>query len=189
VVQPHHPPPRADGQLAVTISYLELAATDWTKRGQPPGIKIEITREPSPSVALYREIYDRVGRPWLWYERRVLSDEALGDILRTPGHELHLARHDRALVGYFEILNGEIQFFGLTPDYIGQRIGPWLLDRAIERGLALGNDTLILNTNSLDHPKAFDTYRKAGFRFLRRETKNVPDPRMLWPALYRWQPT
>ncbi|MBV8393052.1 MAG: GNAT family N-acetyltransferase [Alphaproteobacteria bacterium] len=186
--KPHHPPPRADGQLAVTISYLELAASDWAKRGQPPAIDIAVAREPDPTVALYREIYDRVGRPWLWYERRLISDAALAGILATPGHELHIARHDGALVGYFELLKDEIQFFGLTPDYVGRRIGPWLLDRAIERSLVLGNDRVILNTNSLDHPRAFDTYRKAGFRFLRRETKDIPDPRALWPDLYRWRP-
>ena len=82
-----------------------------------------------------------------------------------------------------------ISSFGSTSStYNGRRIGPWLLDRGIERGFALGHPRLTLNTNTLDHPRALDTYRKAGFRILRRETKDVPDPRTLWPDVYRWPP-
>ena len=91
-----------------------------------------------PSVAFYRDLYDRIGRPWLWYERRLLSDAALASLLGRPGHELHVARHDGDLVGYFELDDDELVFFGLTLAYIGRRIGPWLLDRAIERAFARG---------------------------------------------------
>jgi GNAT superfamily N-acetyltransferase len=188
----YQPSPRGDGRLSVTITYLELAPADWTRRGQPPAIAVTVTPEPSPSVAFYRELYDRVGRPWLWFERRLLADAELAKLLAQPGHEVHVARHDGAvvgdLVGYFELQGDEISFFGLTPGYIGERIGPWLLDRAIERALARGATHVTLNTNTLDHPRALETYRKAGFRIVRRETKDFPDPRMLWPDVYRWPP-
>lgn len=189
----HHPPPRSDGRLAITVTYLEIEPRDWTRRGRAPegttlGGTIDVAPAIAPTVAFYRDLYDKVGRPWLWYERRVLTDDALARILTTPSHELHVARDGGELVGYFELLAGEIVFFGLTLPYIGRRIGPWLLDRAIERGFALGNRRLTLNTNTLDHPRALDTYRKAGFHILRRETKDVPDPRALWPDVYRWPP-
>jgi GNAT superfamily N-acetyltransferase len=184
----HQPPPRADGRVPVTITYLELARADWTRRGQPPDIQIAIARESAPTAAFYLGLYDRVGRPWLWYERRLLGDAALAALINRPGHELHVARHDGALIGYFELHDDEIVFFGLTLDYVGRRIGPWLLDRAIERGFARGSSRLILNTNTLDHPGALDTYRKAGFRVVRSESKELQDPRVLCPELYRWPP-
>ena len=184
----HQPPPRSDGRLPIRITYRELKQADWTRRGQKPALDVSIARIDRPTVALYRELYDRVGRPWLWYERRLLSDEALAGLLAAPGHELHVARHDGALVGYFELAGDEIVFFGLTPDYIGQRIGPWLLDRAIERALARDPARVILNTNTLDHPRALDTYRKAGFQPVRSETRDLQDPRVLWPEVYRWPP-
>ena len=185
----HQPPPRADGRLAVTITHLELVAADWTRRGVPPDdIAISIVRDSAPTVALYRDLYDEVGRPWLWYERRLLSDGALAALLADQGHELHVARHDGELVGYFELDGEEIVFFGLTLPYLGRRIGPWLLDRAIERGFACGAKRLILNTNTLDHPRALDTYRKAGFHVVRSETTQLQDPRILWPEVYRWPP-
>ncbi len=184
----HQPPPRADGRLPVTITHLELAPADWTRRGQAPGPTIAIERIANPAAAFYLDLYDRVGRPWLWYERRQLGDAALAALINRAGHELHVARHDGALVGYFELYADEIVFFGLALHYIGRRIGPWLLDRAIERGFARGSSRLTLNTSTIDHPRALDTYRKAGFRVVRSESKELADPRVLWPDIYRWPP-
>ena len=132
----HQPAPRSDGKLPVTITHLELAAAEWTRRGLAPDIAVDIVHQVAPTAAQYLDLYDRVGRPWLWYERRLLADDTLTALINRPGHELHIARHDGALVGYFELYENEIVFFGLTPDYIGRRVGPWLLDRAIERGFA-----------------------------------------------------
>ncbi len=184
----HQPPPRADGRLPITITHLEMVRVDWTERGRAPEIDVSIEYIRTPSATFYRELYDRVGRPWLWYERRLLSDAALQTLLDQPDHELHVARHDSELVGYFELDGEEVAFFGLTLGYIGRRIGPWLLDRAIERAFARGVARIELNTNTLDHPKALDTYRKAGFRPVRSESKELRDPRVLWPEVYCWPP-
>ena len=184
----HQPPPRADGRLPVTITHLQIAPADWTRRGRAPDLEVAIERVASPSVELYRDLYDRVGRPWLWYERRLLADATLAALLAKPGHELHVARHGGALVGFFELQDDEIVFFGLTLDYIGRRIGPWLLDRALERAFARGSVRVMLNTNTIDHPRALDTYRRAGFRPTRSESVELQDPRVLWPEVYRWPP-
>lgn len=184
----HQPPPRADGRLPITITHLEIVRADWAQRGRAPEIEVAIEHVLTPTAAFYRELYDRVGRPWLWYERRLLSDAALQTLLDRPDHELHVARHGGQLVGYFELAGDELAFFGLTLPYVGRRIGPWLLDRAIERAFARGIARIDLNTNTLDHPKALATYRKAGFRPVRSETRELRDPRVLWPEVYRWPP-
>ena len=184
----HQPPPRADGRLPITITHLEMVRADWTERGRAPDIAVAIEHVGRPTAALYRELYDRVGRPWLWYERRLLPDAALQALLDRADHELHVARHDGELVGYFELGGNELAFFGLMLPYIGRRIGPWLLDRAIERAFARGIVRIELNTNTLDHPRALDTYRKAGFRVVRSDSVELRDPRVLWPEVYRWPP-
>ena len=165
-----------------------MVRADWTQRGRAPELDVSIEPVAAPAAAFYRDLYDRVGRPWLWYERRLLSDSALQTLLEQPGHELHVARHDGDLVGYFELGGDELVFFGLTLGYVGRRIGPWLLDRAIERAFARGATQLVLNTNTLDHPRALATYCKAGFHPVRSETKELRDPRVLWPEVYRWPP-
>jgi GNAT superfamily N-acetyltransferase len=184
----HQPPPRADGRLPITITHLEMVPANWTRRGRPPAIAVSLERIASPTAAFYRELYDQVGRPWLWYERRLLSDDALQALLDQPRHELHVARHGGDLVGFIELAGDDLAFFGLTLAYVGRRIGPWLLDRAVERAFARGTVRLSLNTNTLDHPRALDTYRRAGFQAVRSESSELQDPRVLWPDLYRWPP-
>ncbi|MEA2849670.1 MAG: hypothetical protein QOG78_4951, partial [Rhodospirillaceae bacterium] len=73
----HQPPPRPDGRLPITITHLEMVRADWTQRGRPPEVDVALERVVAPTAAFYRDLYDRVGRPWLWYERRLLSDDAL----------------------------------------------------------------------------------------------------------------
>jgi len=144
----HQPPPRADGRLPITITYLEMVPRDWTQRGRPPDIDVVLQRIAAPTAAFYRELYDRVGRPWLWYERRLLSDANLQALLEQPGHELHVARHDGDLVGYIELAGDDLAFFGLTLAFVGRRIGPWLLDRAVERAFARGTTATWWATSS-----------------------------------------
>lgn len=174
--------------LVVTVTHLVITPQTWTRRGRPPLFEIDIAPVTAPAVAQYRELYDRVGRAWLWYERRLLPDADLARLLGKPGHELHVATRDGELVGFFELARAELVFFGLALPHIGQRIGPWLLDRAIERAFARRMNPLRVNTNSVDHPGAQATYRKAGFCIVRRERKVLQDPRVRWPDLYRWPP-
>ena len=56
-----------------------------------------------------------------------IAERRLAAEFNRPGHEVHVARHGRNLVGYFELHEDEIVFFGLTLAYIGKRIGPWLV--------------------------------------------------------------
>jgi len=174
--------------MQIAIKHLELVKLAWMEPGKPPPMPIEIAQEFNPTVPFYRELYDRVGRPWLWFERRLLSDEDLARLLAGPRHEVRVARHNGELVGFFEFEDNEIAFFGLTLGYLGRHIGPWLLDRAIARAFERGSTKIVLNTNSLDHPKALNIYRRAGFRVVRAEARDLPDPRVLWPDIYRWPP-
>ncbi len=61
----HQPPPRGDGRLEITITHVEITPAGWTRRGVTPDIAVDIVRVPAPTVAIYRDLYDKVGRPWL----------------------------------------------------------------------------------------------------------------------------
>jgi GNAT superfamily N-acetyltransferase len=84
--------------------------------------------------------------------------------------------------GYAELdgrVEGEIElaYFGLVPDFIGQRLGPWLLDWAVRRAW-IGARRVWVHTCTLDHPGALAMYERAGFVRFKTEVEIADDPRV-----------
>ena len=69
-------------------------------------------------------------------------------------------------------------YFGLMPEFMGRRLGPYLLRWAVDAAWSTQPDKVTVNTCTLDHPKALSLYQKVGFRPVRQEQKVVEDPRL-----------
>lgn len=153
--------------VLVTTWYLEMRARPSARRPEaPPGIVL--ARYDAPTARGYRFLYDTVGDAWHWVDRRKMRDDELLAAIRRPEVEIHVARHEGELVGYFELARdppGECQiaYFGLAPAWIGRRVGSWLLDRTIQRAWEGETRRVTVHTCSLDHPRALANYERAGF--------------------------
>jgi ribosomal protein S18 acetylase RimI-like enzyme len=167
---------RLDGKAprdsAITITYLEMRAPP---SGSPPAAPegAALLRAEGCTVAYYRYLYDAVGRPWLWTDRKTLADAQLAAILDDPAVEVWTALKDGVPAGYFELdarrrPDVDIAYFGLMPDFIGHGLGPWLLGAAIARGWSHAPERLTVNTCTLDHPRALPLYRRMGFEICGR---------------------
>ena len=72
------PPDPLEGKLEVTITFLEMRAKPALRPIVPAGgVPVALLHAERPSVAFYRFLYNTVGRDWLWWARRAMSDEAL----------------------------------------------------------------------------------------------------------------
>ena len=60
------------------------------------------------------------------------------------------------------------------PYFIGQRLGPYLLTKAVDIAWSREPERLTVNTCTLDHPKALPMYQRFGFQPIAR--KEVPSP-------------
>ena len=171
-----------DGVLQITITYLEMHKRPGTEVRAPRLEHLAIFQARQPTVSFYRYLYNHVGEPWLWYERRALDDDALREIIHHPAVSIHVLYFDGVPAGYVE-LDGridqevELAYFGLLPEFIGRGIGPWLLSWALATAWDRGPSRVWVNTNSLDHPKALLYYQRAGFVPYRQETIEIRDPR------------
>src|SRR3569832_149047 len=77
------PPPGPDGKIATVITYLEMTRPpSGVAPVAPHGVTLE--RVARCTVAFYRFLYNTVGEEWLWYERRLLDDNELRDLLANP---------------------------------------------------------------------------------------------------------
>ena len=172
------------GKLEVTVTYLEM-----TERPQlpqvlhPAGTTVALLRAHKPPVPFYRYLYDTVGEPWLWYERRLMADAALADIIEDEAVEIYVLYADGAPAGFAELdrrTRGEIElaYFGMMPFFIGRGLGRYLLAWAIERAWSYEPERVSVNTCTLDHPKALPLYQQLGFVPYRQEHKVIDDPRV-----------
>ncbi|HYD30350.1 MAG TPA: GNAT family N-acetyltransferase [Azospirillaceae bacterium] len=187
----HRCPPPA-GKLEVTVTYLEMMAPPLRRPVPLPGDKVTLVRAEQPTVSFYRYLYDTVGEPWLWSDRRRLSAERLATIIENPMTEVWVLHVAGTPAGYGELDRRnpavvELAYFGLLPNFIGRNLGPYLLDRMIARAWTSGTWRLGVNTCSFDHPKALPLYCRLGFQPVRTVTKHVADPRIegvlpLWAA-------
>lgn len=174
-------PPSTD-QLDVTIVYLEMWVRPDRPPGAPPRPDVTVVRAHPPTVSFYRYLYDHVGRPWLWYERRVMSDERLLHVVRDPAVEVQVLYAGGVPAGYAELdgrVDGEVElaYFGLMPEFIGQGLGSYFLSWTVARAWARAPRRLWVHTCSLDHPRALSAYLVAGFTEYARETVRIDDPR------------
>ncbi len=172
----------SDGcEVTATVTYLEMEAFPPGTPPPPPMLKTAILRAYDPPAHFYRYLYNAVGRDYLWTERRCWSDEELTAHLMSDTLELYILLIAGVPAGFAELDFSEknicqLAYFGLTPDFIGRRIGPWFLYQAIELAWAKPITGLLVSTCTLDHRKALSTYQRAGFGVHARGEKTITVP-------------
>ncbi len=167
-----------------TITYLEMLARPTGRRVPAPFDKLALMRAENGTVSFYRYIYNTVGEPWLWFERRLVDDATLAALIARPTIDIFVLYVRGVPAGFFELdcaapRETKLCYFGLVPDFIGRGLGPYLLQAAIDRaGTARPLDRVWLHTSTYDHPKALGTYQRTGFVVYARRPASFEDPRL-----------
>jgi GNAT superfamily N-acetyltransferase len=164
------------------ITYLEMLERPADRRVPMPLDKLALMRAENCTVSFYRYLYDAVGEPWLWFERRLLDDRALATQILKPTIEIFVLYVRGVPAGFFELdtaapLETKLCYFGLIPEFIGRRLGPYLLQAAIDQAWSRPLHRFWLHTSAFDHPKALSTYQQAGFVVYARRPVLFEDPR------------
>jgi GNAT superfamily N-acetyltransferase len=168
--------------LEDTITYLEMLARPAGRRFPAPMETLALMRAEVCTVSFYRYLYDTVGEPWLWFERRIIDDAAVAAQIHRPTIEIFVLYVRGVPAGFFELDTAapretKLCYFGLIPDFIGRRLGPYLLQAAIDRAWSRPIDRFWLHTSTFDHPKALSVYQRAGFVVYARRSVLFEDPR------------
>ena len=169
--------------LDVVVTYLEMTEPPTRPPVPAPPGKLALLRAESPSVAFYRFLYDTVGEPWFWIDRRLLDDNALAAEIQDPQVEIYVLYDGGVPAGFIEIdrrpaPDAAIAHFGLVPEFIGRRLGPYLLDWGVRKGWSYEPRRLTVNTCTFDHPKALALYQRVGFVPIGQVAKTIDDPRL-----------
>jgi GNAT superfamily N-acetyltransferase len=114
-------------------------------------------------------------------DRRRVSDEELEEILHAATTDLYVIYINGVPAGFVELNSAElpetvdIAYFGIMPEFIGMRLGPYFLRWALDAAWDMEPERVTVNTCTLDHPKALPMYQRAGFEpIFRRELEIDP---------------
>jgi GNAT superfamily N-acetyltransferase len=165
----------AERTVPVTITYLKMDGPPHRTPPPTPAVPHAILRAEAPTVHFYRYLYDTVGERWTWTERRYMGDDELGAIVRDEAVELMVLYVRGVPAGYAELDfrnlpdAADLAYFGLMPEFIGMKLGPWFLHWAVTELWSRSPETVTVNTCTADHPSALPMYQKIGFTPIRRE--------------------
>jgi GNAT superfamily N-acetyltransferase len=170
--------------LEVAVTYLDMSARPDRPSPPTPPLPYRIELVEKPSIAFYRYLYNTVGAPWLWHERRKVPDAALAAVLADPRVWIYTISAGGEPAGYAELDARDppdilLAYFGIVPKFIGQKLGPTLLRAAVDAAWTRTPNRLTVHTCSLDHPKALGCYQQAGFKIYDKVIRRIRDPRPL----------
>jgi GNAT superfamily N-acetyltransferase len=166
--------PRA---LETVVTFLEMTDNPGLRHQAPVNIPgLALMRAVKPPVHFYRYLYDTIGRDYFWVDRKKITDLALKAIRDDDDVHVYVAFAGGVPAGYFELDNRqqglvEINYLGLVPEFHGRGLGKWLLGESVEVAWSLKPDRVIVETCTLDGPRALTLYQRAGFSPYRRQEK------------------
>lgn len=160
---------QAAGDLHARITHLEMSAPPPHRVPMPLGPRLALMKTADMPPAFYRYLYEQVGKAQHWQMRRLLGDAELAETIHGTACEIQVLHVDGSPAGFFELdLSGlpgeaEILYFGLTPDFQGRGLAKFFLSEAVFAAWAHQPDRLIIQTNTLDSPRALQLYQRMGF--------------------------
>ncbi|WAJ29883.1 GNAT family N-acetyltransferase [Antarcticirhabdus aurantiaca] len=170
------------GRIAAIATFLEMRAPA-PARAEAPALPGTIRMVERPAADWYLDLYRRIGADHLWYGRLVLSPARLAELLDHPDIRLLVLEIDGRAEGMAELdfrmgTACEMVYFGVSAHLTGSGQARRLMNRAIPEAFARPIERFFLHTNTLDHPRALDFYRRSGFQPVSQAIEIAEDPRL-----------
>lgn len=155
--------------LNARVTHLEMHARPHQFIAPPINARLAFMRAHKIPVHFYRYLYEFVGRQHHWSTRRHLDDMALSQIIHNDKTMIHIFYIDGCPAGFAEVSTNlmpeyvEIIYFGLIQDYQGRGLSRFFFNEVVSAAWDEDPQSLMIQTNTLDNPRALQIYQKAGF--------------------------
>jgi GNAT superfamily N-acetyltransferase len=159
------------------VTFLEMQSDPRHHVPPPANLKLFLMRAESPPVHFYRYLYGVVGGGYMWIDRKRMGDEELAAVISGPDVEIFVLYVAGSPAGYYEVDSSrkpaevELRYFGIVPEFQGRGLGRFLLAEAIKTCWAHAPGRVVVNTCTLDSPRALPLYQRMGFEPYDRQTR------------------
>jgi len=163
----------------VERSYLEINSINELMVKNKPFNNLYLEKVNPPDFQLNKFFYKEIGKKHSWTDRLVWSDKTWIDYLENSGVNTYILKQNNELIGFFEQifdkdkLDCEIAYFGILEEYIGKKLGGYLLSEAIKISFNIGSKRIWVHTCSLDHKNALKNYLSRGMKIFKSEILNL----------------
>ena len=160
-------------------NYLEIHSINELAIVNKPFNNLYVEKIDPPDFQLNKFFYKQIGKNHKWVDRLIWKDQNWNEYLITKGVSTYILKKENELAGYFEQVfyyeksDCEIAYFGILEEYIGKKLGGYLLSEAIKKSFEIGSKRVWVHTCSLDHKHALKNYLARGMKVFRNETLNL----------------
>ena len=157
-------------------NYIEIKSFKDFKEIKNPSKNYSVELVDKKDFQLNKFFYKNIGKSYQWIDRLVWTDQNWIDYVSNKKLSTYILKDNQDLVGYFELIfyqdtnEAEIAYLGILEDYLGKKLGAYLLSEAIKISFSLGYSRLWAHTCSLDHKNALKNYLARGMSIFKSET-------------------
>ena len=119
---------------------------------------------------LNKFFYKNVGKKHHWVDRLTWSNGIWLNYVSNKSLFTYVLKDKQNMAGFFELIYHEekkeieIAYLGLLQEYIGKKLGGYLLSEAIKKSFTFDINRVWVHTCSLDHENALKNYISRGMQ-------------------------
>ena len=160
-------------------NYLEIKSLDELSEVKKPNENYYLERVNPSDYQLNKFFYKQIGKSHKWVDRLEWNDSNWIKYVSYKNVSTFVLKKKADIAGFFELIYHkdkseiEIAYFGLLDDYIGEKLGGYMLSEAIKKSFSFNIKRVWVHTCSLDHINALQNYLSRGMKIYNKETLNI----------------
>jgi len=165
--------------IKVERNYLDIISLKNLSEINKPSNNFNVRLVNPTDFQLNKFFYTQIGKKHRWVDRLTWDENQWIKYINNSSVKTYTLKDNNNFAGYFEQifdqkkLECEIAYFGILKDYIGKRLGGYLLSEAIKKSFAMGANRVWVHTCSLDHKHALKNYLSRGMKIFKSEIINI----------------
>jgi len=160
-------------------NYVEIKSLNQLSEIKKSGDNYSLNQVIPNDFQLNKFFYKQIGKNYQWVDRLIWTDKNWIEYVSSPNLFTFVLKNNEDIAGFFELmyhkdkLETEIAYFGLLKEYIGKKLGGYMLSEAIKKSFSYNVKRVWAHTCSLDHKNALKNYLSRGMKICNTETVNI----------------